>query len=350
MSVMVTGIGFVGGYVVRDLLIRGEDVVAYGLFGGKDRESDPSSLPDLLYLNELLADVEAPGKLTVVSGDIFDAEHMSDTIQGHGVTSAVHLASLISASSQADIPRAVDVNIRGTVNLFEASVNHHLERVVWASTINVFGPRSISQDGTISDASPLDPSTVYGSCKAMLETVARSYFQHKHLNVVGLRLSRVYGYGQHMKAGRGPGSNWLGSLLQAPAEGAGPLIVPFAERSIDLQYVEDVSESILSVLRQRSGGGETYLTNGDYRSVADAFHFVRRLFPEVDMELVEGADAANLTPGSQTNWEYRFDSSRAARELGIVRRTSMEEGFRKTLEAYRKAAGLPPIQPEKVDR
>ena len=39
MAVMVTGTGFIGSYVARDLLDAGEDVVLYGLFGGTDRTS-----------------------------------------------------------------------------------------------------------------------------------------------------------------------------------------------------------------------------------------------------------------------------------------------------------------------
>lgn len=43
MAVLVTGIGFVGGYIVRDLVEASEDVVLYGLFG--EAPTAPASTP-----------------------------------------------------------------------------------------------------------------------------------------------------------------------------------------------------------------------------------------------------------------------------------------------------------------
>src|SRR5438445_1399073 len=107
MAVLVSGIGFVGVYVVRDLLGAGEDVVLYGLFGGG---VDESTKPDLVYLDDLLGGVDVTGRVTVVVGDISNLPLLLDTIEKNDVRAAVHLASLISASSQADIPRAMRVN------------------------------------------------------------------------------------------------------------------------------------------------------------------------------------------------------------------------------------------------
>ena len=45
MSILVTGIGFVGAYIVRDLLNEGHDVVVYGLFGGRPDQSE--AFPDI---------------------------------------------------------------------------------------------------------------------------------------------------------------------------------------------------------------------------------------------------------------------------------------------------------------
>ncbi|UKA60492.1 NAD-dependent epimerase/dehydratase family protein [Arthrobacter sp. FW306-2-2C-D06B] len=341
MSVMVTGIGFVGGYVVRDLLAAGEDVVLFGFFGGSGSAED--ALPDLVYLERLLG-AQDSDRISVVVGDICDLPLLLKTIDQYDVRSIVHLASLMSESSEADIPRAVRVNIDGTVNMFEAAVQRKLERVVWASSINVFGPRSLSDQGVISDDSPIDPSTVYGVCKAFLEGLGRRYYKNHGANVVGLRLSRVYGFGEHVKASRGSGSSWLSNLLEIPATGREPAIVPFGERSMDFQYVEDVSDAFVRAIKNKGGGGETYLTNGDYRPISDAFAFVRKLLPDADIVLTEGSAAAGLAPGAQTNWAYHYDSRRASDDLGIRRRFSMEAGFYRTIRAYREFAGLTEVR------
>jgi nucleoside-diphosphate-sugar epimerase len=229
------------------------------------------------------------------------------------------------------------------VNMFEAAVQRKLERVVWASSINVFGARSVSDQGVINDESPVDPGTAYGSCKALLERLAQRYHENFGADVVGLRLSRVYGFGEHVKAGRGGGSSWLANLLEIPATGKGPAVVPFGDYSLDFQYVEDVSDAFVKALKHTDGGGETYLTNGDYRPISDAFAFVRELLPDADMMLLEGAAAAGLAPGAQINWAHRYDSSRAEAELGIRTRYSMEAGIYRTIRAYREFAGLPEV-------
>jgi nucleoside-diphosphate-sugar epimerase len=157
VTTLVTGIGFVGAYVVRDLLAAGEDVVVYGLLGGRN-EQDGEDRPDLVYLRSLVGD-EAFERVFAVVADIADLDQLIAACVDHGVTRIAHLASLISVSSEENVPRAVRVNIEGTANAFEAARRLDLEKVVWASSINVYGPRSVNAAGYIDDSSPLDPAT-----------------------------------------------------------------------------------------------------------------------------------------------------------------------------------------------
>jgi nucleoside-diphosphate-sugar epimerase len=339
MSIMVTGIGFVGGYVVRDLVDAGHDVVVYGFFGGSP---GAGQYPDLDNARHILGD-DRWSKVHIVPGDIRDRELLERTIEERGVEGIVHLASMVAASSEVDIPRAVDVNVGGAIALFEASLARGVERVAWASSINVFGPRSIGPSGVINDTSPLDPTSVYGSTKAFVENLASRYQVNRDLNVVGLRLGKVYGFGEHIKAGRGGGNTWFKTLVENPARGQGPNIVPFGDRSLDFHYIEDVAASFVTAVTSRDGGGRSYVTTGDYRPIAEAFRFVQQLLPDADMKLVDGGEAAGLKPGAQTNWSLRYDSSLAAKELGLTTTYSMEEGLWRTVNAYRELEGAAPL-------
>jgi nucleoside-diphosphate-sugar epimerase len=340
VSVLVTGIGFVGGYIVRDLVEAGEDVVLYGFFGG--RPDGSGEQPDLDNARHILGE-EKWQRVTVVVGNICDRELLSETVAKHGVTGIIHLASLVAAASERDIPRAIEVNVGGSVNVFEAAVRHQVQRVVWASSVNVFGPNSVSAEGVIDDDSRLDPRSAYGSTKAFVEQIAHRYHENVGLNVVGLRLSKVYGFGEHVKAGRGGGNTWFVNLVENPARGIGPSVVPFGDRSLDFHYIEDVAHSFCTALTARGGGGESFVTSGDYRPIKEAFEFVQSVLPDADMTLVDGAEAAGLQAGAQTNWAYRNDARRAKEVLGVEPRFSMEDGLYRTICAYRELAGLPSV-------
>lgn len=340
MSVLVTGIGFVGGYVVRDLINAGHDVVLFGLFGGgPDPESARPDLANVRYL----VDEEQWNDVRVIVGDITDKDLMDKAITENGVTRIIHLASLISSSSEANIPRAVDVNVGGSVNLFEAGVRHGLERIVWSSSINVFGPRSVSATGIITDESPVDPQTVYGSSKVFVERLAARYHVNHGLNVVGLRLSKVYGFGEHVKAGRGGGNSWFSDLAERPAMGLEPCTIPFGDRIMHFQYIEDISAALVKAVESDAGAGQSFVTGGDWRPIREAFDYVRSVLPDADMTLVDSSEAAGMHPGGQTNWENNFDASLVRDVLGIEFPHSMEQGLGLMISEYRRFAELPPV-------
>ncbi len=337
MSIMVTGIGFVGGYVVRDLVASGQNVVLYGYFGGVP---GGESHPDLDNARHILGE-ERWKDVVVVHGDIRDRALLEKTIAARGVTGIVHLASIVAASSESNIPFAIDVNVGGSINVFEAALAQKVERVVWASSINVFGPRSLTARGVIDDSSPIDPVSAYGSTKAFIENIAARYHANLGLNVVGLRLGKVYGFGEHVKAGRGGGNTWFKNLIENPARGIGPNLVPFGDRKLDFHYIEDVAHSFVTALESRSGGGQSFVTTGDYRPIREAFEFVQKLLPEAQMELVDGAEAAGLQAGAQTNWALEYDAALAADMIGLKPQYTMEEGLWRTVNAYRELEGLP---------
>jgi nucleoside-diphosphate-sugar epimerase len=343
MAVMVTGTGFVGSYVVRDLLNAGEDVVLYGYFGGSGRPAS-LDLPDLKFLNHLVGG-GLFDKVTAVVGDITDLSAIATAIERNDVRSVIHLASKVATASAANPISAIRVNAEGTANVFEAAARLKLDKVAWASTISVFGPKSVGPSGLITDDSAYDPHDVYGATKVLCEQMARSYYEIAGLDTTGLRLSRVYGFGEHVKADRGGGSAWLLRLLYDAAVGAGPSVVPFGDQNLDFHYVEDVADGLVRALRYRNGQGRSYLTHGDYRPVAEAFDFVRGLLPDADLTLATGN--AGLPKGHSVAWAWRYDASKAEADLGIRSRFSMEAGIYRTINQNRLLAGLPAIpEPE----
>ncbi|MBY0459265.1 MAG: GDP-mannose 4,6-dehydratase, partial [Gemmataceae bacterium] len=188
MRVLITGgYGFIGAWIIRNLLARGAAVWVYDL-----RE-------DARRLRLILPESEV-AKVTFVPGDVTDLPALQRAIGAHQISHVVHLAGLQVPTCRADPLLGAKVNVLGTLAVFEAvrAAGAQVKRLVYASSAAVFGgPDAYKGEGkrvkdenkTSSDSSftlhpsslpddaRLIPSTHYGVFKCCNEGNARIYFQ-----------------------------------------------------------------------------------------------------------------------------------------------------------------------------
>jgi nucleoside-diphosphate-sugar epimerase len=318
MNYLVTGgTGFIGAYVVCDLVKSGDRVVCFDI------------APDA----QLLADVvpaEHLRHVTVMRGDVTDWSQLLHTLREQRVDKIIHLASLLTSSSEANFPLALKVNCQGTNHIFEGAALLGLEKVVWASSVAVFGPRSIGSDGIVLNDAPHDPQTVYGACKSYNEQMALHYVRKYDLNVIGLRFTLVYGYGKTETVARGTGVGYLSELIDKPALGQGPCVVPYGDDQMDWLYVEDVARAIVLASQAGKTPTKAFTVRGDLRPMREVFDYVQRLLPEADM---------TLQPGRYRQ-TWQFDGSVTRDEIGYAPEVTIEEGIKRNLNMLRQKAGL----------
>lgn len=311
MAVLLIGTGFVGGYVVRELTGHGEEVVCYDL------------APNDSYI-ETLVPSDKRTSVTIVRGDVCDLARLLHTIRDKKITKVVHLAGLLLAASRDNVLQAASVNVDGTAVVLEAARLANLEKVVWASSLAVFGRRSQSPSGVLSNDSPFDPENIYGAFKVMGEHLLRHYADVCDVNATGLRLSSTYGWGKYLTAARGTGLSWLTELIDKPAQGLGPSYVPCGDGDMDFLYVADVARAVRLALACSAPSGASYLITGDRRPVAEAFEYVRSLLPSADMKLLPGKDG----PLRRFSEPITFDVTTTLRDIGYEPVFTMEEGLR----------------------
>lgn len=317
MTYLVTGgSGCIGAYVIRDLLARGDTAVNFDADIG----------------DQVLRQVLSPGALQrviSVRGDIADAVQVMRVLKQHNVERIVHLAALQIPASQADPPSAVRINVGGLVNVLEAARVLDIDSVLWASSVAVFGPPARYPGGKAANDAPHYPVSVYGACKSLGEHLLQTYARDFGVNAAGLRFTAVYGVGRE----RGK-SAFTTEMIRKVAAGE-PYDVPYADDTLDWQYVEDVSRLVLDVMDAKGLATRVFNTQGDIRPVREAIEYLRRLDP-----------GAKLTPTPGTfGITWRVDTRPLEEEVGVRPSHSMEDGILKTLNLYRRSLGKPPIVP-----
>ena len=307
MNYLVTGgTGFIGAYTIRDLLSRNECVVSF------DASADDQILRGVI-------DSASLEKIIRVSGDILDLSLLLDTIRTHKIDVIAHFASLQIPASDADPPLALRTNCQGTLNILEACRIHDLHRLVWASSIAVFGPPELYGNEPVQNDAPHHPVSVYGACKSLNEYMAKHYFDKYGVDSIGFRFTAVYGVGRL----RGK-SSFTTKMIEMAARGE-EYVVPYGDDIVDWQYVEDVSRLVvMSCDLQRKTRSRVFNTQGDVRPVIDGVNFLRKI----------SKSKLNVEAG-KFGIAWRYDTAPLKSEIGFEPRYPMEDGIQKTFQTFR---------------
>src|SRR5438128_1767572 len=233
MRVLITGgYGFIGAWIIRNLLARGDQAWVY------DLKEDPRRL-------RLILPEEKVTQAAFVPGDVTDLKALSDAIVRHEITHVIHLAGLQVPTCRADPILGAKVNVLGTLAVFEAvrAAGPQVQRLVYASSAAVFGPPEFyaNTPAPLADDVLLAPSTHYGVFKCCNEGNARIYYQDFGLSSIGLRPWTVYGVGRDF------------GMTSEPTKAIKSLALGRAYHITygglqDLQYVEDVARIALRCL------------------------------------------------------------------------------------------------------
>ena len=132
---------------------------------------------------------EAPFEIHSVIADITDSKICEKLIENKPDV-IFHLAAIVSGEAESDFEKGYRVNLDGTRNLFEAirSIPTYCPRVVYTSTAAVYG--GPYPDNTTDDFI-LQPSTSYGTQKAIGELLLNDYSRRGFLDGIGLRLPTI---------------------------------------------------------------------------------------------------------------------------------------------------------------
>jgi UDP-glucose 4-epimerase len=172
MKYLVTGgAGFIGSHLAAYLAARGDEVIVLDNFSTGKRENI-AELP-----------------LQVIEGDIRDLDCVTEAVQG--VDTVFHQAALCSVARSVENPlNTHNVNVTGTLNLFEACREAGVRRMVFASSSSVYGDSETLPKEESMATAPLSP---YAISKLAGEYYGALYWQLYGLETVALRYFNVFG-------------------------------------------------------------------------------------------------------------------------------------------------------------
>jgi uronate dehydrogenase len=117
-----------------------------------------------------------------VAGDITSAADLDAALAG-GVSAVVHLAG---QSTEAPWPVIRDLNLDGTLEVFEAARRAGVRRVVYASSNHAVGFTPVQPE--LPADLPPRPDTLYGVSKVFGEALGRYYVERYGMQVACLRI------------------------------------------------------------------------------------------------------------------------------------------------------------------
>lgn len=169
---VVGGAGYIGSHTVRQLRRAGHEVVVF----------------DNLSSGHAGA---LPGDVTLVRGDLLDAQSVRDTLTAHQPDAVIHFAALIEVGESMRAPaRYYRNNVVGSLNLLQGIVETRKIPLVFSSTAAVYGTTDAVP---IPEDAPMQPESVYGETKLMTERMIHAFGAAHGLPYVILRYFNVCG-------------------------------------------------------------------------------------------------------------------------------------------------------------
>lgn len=254
-ALVTGGSGFLGSYVVRDLLAEGFERVVV-LMRGSDADECEQRLRSLWWERPELAG-EAGGRIQVVCSDVC-AERLGlapdayDALAAQ-VTHIVHAAAVIGVNETAQ--RFGEVNVEGTLNvlLFAEAARQAgaLERFVHVSTAYVAGMR----EGVVLEDELVDAgfNSLYEQSKFGAEQLVRDAGSRIPASIV--RPAQIVG---DSKTGFVATFNTLYYPLKLYLKGRLPVIPVSAGQKLNMVPVDFVSRIVVRALLEPSAGGKTF--------------------------------------------------------------------------------------------
>jgi NAD dependent epimerase/dehydratase len=286
-KVLVTGAdGFIGSHLVEALINEGCKVRTFVFYNSFNSWGWLDTLPP-----EMLKEID------IFPGDIRDPNGVSTAIKDCEIV--FHLAALIAIPFSYHSPDSyIDTNIKGTLNVLQASRQHGVEKLLVTSTSEVYGT---AQYAPIDEKHPYQGQSPYSATKIGADRLAESFYRSFNTPVVIVRPFNTYGPRQSARA-------VIPTVITQLLSGISTLELGSISPTRDFNYVKDTASGFIALAKSDGSiGQEVNIATGLEYSVSDVANF---LIAEINPNAIIVSDEQRLRPEASEVFRLIGDNSK----------------------------------------
>lgn len=345
MKALVTGAaGFIGFYITKRLLERGDDVV------GLDNINDYYDI-NLKYgrLAEMGIDQNAVDWYKFVQSDKYadyrffrmnleDKQAIQMLFANEGFDKVINLAAQAGVRYSIQNPYAyVSSNVDGFLNILEGCRHHGIKHLVYASSSSVYGLNGkvpFSEHDSIAH-----PVSLYAATKKSNELMAHCYSNLYDIPTTGLRFFTVYG-----PWGRPDMSPFL--FTDAILNNRPIKVFNHGDMLRDFTYIDDIVEGVLRVLDHTATPNADWNAQQPDPATSTAPYRIYNIGNSQPVKLMDFIKAIELACGHEAEKEFlpmqpgdvyqtNADTTLLQMEMGYKPCKDIAEGVKETVEWYK---------------
>jgi UDP-glucuronate 4-epimerase len=248
--------------------------------------------------------------VTYTQADIRDLPALLRSAEDNAVDAIAHLAGLVIPVCRKNPVLGAEVNVIGQINVMELARQMGISRLVYTSSLAA-RPRGTLQS----------PTNLYGVYKRCGEDIAKVYFLDYGIASVGLRPNVVYG------PGRDSGETAAITLAMRAAARGEAYEIPFSS-VMCFQHIDEVTDIFIRCLAVQPEQPVVSDLTTDARSTDEVIAAIRKVVPDARITA-----APSFRPAPE-----EMDNAPLQALLGDWQSLSLEEGTRRTIDAFRRAA------------
>ncbi|MCY3602664.1 MAG: NAD(P)-dependent oxidoreductase [Chloroflexi bacterium] len=304
------GSGFIGPRVMRRLVEHGHEVHCMDI---------APNAPALDPLRD---------RIQITRGDI---TLMDDVVEALTLTKPDRILNLAYAlgAGESDPHPQVRLNILGMDNCFEAARILGIRRVVYASSLAVYGPQRLHGERAVTEDDLCLGTGIYAVSKIFNEHQADWYNRAFDMAITGVRPANITGPDKV----RGSMNHVQCQVLPARGE---PVSFPYRDTMTLPLNVEDIAEVFLRVTLAEETAYPIYNSGGNSTSMGELASIVQDFLPDAEITFDEDEG------GRESSGLFLMDNSRLVEEFE-VEYAPFGQRVLETLNEVRRTEGLPPI-------